>query len=63
MKQYWQFDYHSEFGWKTRYFHGTEAKVQGRVKRYTADNKDLRNISKSRVKHLREEMKAHIIEL
>ncbi len=63
MKQYWQFKYHSEFGWKTRFFYGTEAKVQSRIKRYTCDMKELKNISKSRVQNLKEEKKAHIIDL
>ncbi len=63
MKQYWQFDFHGEFGWKTRYFYGTEAKVQRRIKRYTCDSKELRNISKSRVENLKVEKRAHIIDL
>lgn len=63
MRQYWQFSYQSEFGPKTRYFHGTETKVQNRVNRYTGDNKELRSISKSRARYLKEEVKAHIIEL
>jgi len=63
MRQYWQLDYHGEFGWKTRYFYGTEAKVQGRAKRYTCDVKELKNISKSIAQYLKEEKKAHIIVL
>ncbi|MDD4802344.1 MAG: hypothetical protein PHF24_05310 [Syntrophomonas sp.] len=63
MKLYWQLDYLSDFGKKTRYFYGTEAAAQRRTKRYKCENRDLRNLSKSRVQYLKTEKKAHFIEL
>ena len=42
MRQYWQFEYLSDFGKKTRFFYGTEAAVQRRVKRYQGDDKNSR---------------------
>ncbi|MDD3364170.1 MAG: hypothetical protein PHZ03_04260 [Syntrophomonas sp.] len=63
MRLYWQFDYLSDFGSKTRYFYGTEAAAQRRIKKYNCDRKDLRNLSKSRVQYLKMEKKAHFIDL
>lgn len=63
MKQYWQFDFFTDFGKKTRYFYGTEAAVQRKVKSYKYDNKDLKNISKTRFQYLKTEKKAHLIDL
>lgn len=63
MKQYWQFDYMSDFGKKIRYFYGTEAAVQRRVKRYKGDSKELRRLSKSKAQYLIEEKKMHFIDL
>ena len=63
MRKYWQLDYFCDFGWRTRYFYGTEAAVQSRVRRYKSDNKNLKNISKSRVQFLKSEKNAHFIVL
>lgn len=63
MKLYWQFEYVTDFGSKTRYFYGTETAAQRRIKRYTSDRKDLKNISKSRVEFLKTEKKAYFIDL
>jgi hypothetical protein len=63
MKQYWQFDYLSDFGPKTRYFYGTEAAVQRRLKHYQCEVKELKKLDKSRAKYLIMERKAHLIEL
>lgn len=63
MKEYWQFDFLSDFGMKTRYFYGTEAAVQKRIKQYKYDSKNLRIVSKSRAQYLKTEKKAHFIDL
>jgi len=63
MKLYWQFDFFTDFGKKTRYFHGTEAAVQRKINRYKCDSKDLKNISKTKVQYLKTEKKAHFIDL
>lgn len=63
MRQYWQLDYFCDFGWKTRYFYGTEAAVQRRARNYESDRKNLKNISKSRVEFLKTEKNARFISL
>ncbi len=63
MRQYWQLDYFCDFGWRTRYFYGTEAAVQRRARRYESERKNLKNISRSRVDFLKSEKKAHFITL
>ena len=62
MKNYWQFDFYVDGRQKTRYFFGTDAAVQKRVKKYKCDRKDLRGMSKSKAEYLREK-KTHIIDL
>ena len=63
MRQYWQFDYLSDFGNKTRYFYGTEAACQSRIKKYKCERKDLRILSKTTVQYLKMEKKVHFIDL
>lgn len=63
MRQYWQFEYLSDFGKKTRYFYGTEAAVQRRVKRYQGEGKALRNLNRAKAQHLKKEKKVHFIDL
>lgn len=63
MKQYWQLDYYRNGNRTTRFFYGTEAAVQRRVRRYECDHKDLRHMSKSRVEFLKAEKQKHFIDL
>ncbi|PKM76014.1 MAG: hypothetical protein CVU90_14555 [Firmicutes bacterium HGW-Firmicutes-15] len=63
MRLYWQFDYLTDFGRKTRYFYGTEAAAQRRIKKYKCDMKGLRNLSKTTAQYLKMEKKAHFIDL
>lgn len=63
MKQYWQFDFYRDGKKKTRFFHGTDSQLQRRIRKYECDYKDLISLSKSRVKYLKTEKRAHIIEL
>lgn len=63
MRQYWQFNYLSDFGNKTRYFYGTEVAVQRRIKNYKCESKDLIYLSKSKAQYLKTEKKAHFIVL
>ncbi len=63
MKQYWQFDFYRDGQKKRRFFYGTEAALQRRIKKYECDRKDLRNISQSRVQYLKMEKEAHFISL
>ena len=53
MRQYWQFEYLSDFGKKTRFFYGTEAAVQRRVKRYQGDDKKLKTLNRAKAKILK----------
>ena len=63
MKQYWQFDYLRDSVPQTRYFHGTEAAVQRRIKHINSDVKELKKLGKSIAKNLIMEQKTHLIEL
>ncbi|NLO21189.1 MAG: hypothetical protein GX119_04230 [Syntrophomonadaceae bacterium] len=63
MRQYWQFEYLSDFGKKIRYFYGTEAAVQRRIKRYQGDGKELKNLNRSKAKYLKMENKVNFITL
>jgi len=63
MKQYWQFDYYRGDCKKTRFFHGTEAALRQRTKKYECDSNELTNLSKSRVEYLKLVKKAHFIDL
>lgn len=63
MKHYWQFDFYRDGNKKTRFFHGTEAALGQRTKKYDCDSKELKNLSKSRVEYLKLVKKAHFIDL
>lgn len=63
MREYWQLDFYVNDYRKTRYFYGTEAAANRRTRRYEADRKDLRKISRSRAEYLKTEKRAHFIDL
>jgi len=63
MKEYWQVEYVKDAMQQTRYFHGTEAAVQRRIKHYKSDIKAIRKLDKSSAESLIMEQKAHLIEL
>ena len=63
LKEYWQFDYLRGSDQQTRYFHGTEAAVQRRVKHYESEVIELKKLDKSIAKDLIMEQKTHLIEL
>lgn len=63
MKQYWQFDFYRDGLKKTRFFYGSEAAVRRRTRRYECDQKELVNLTKSKVNYLKSEKKAHFIDL
>lgn len=63
LKEYWQFDYLRDSIQQTRYFHGTEAAVQRRIKHLKSDVKELKKLDQSRAEDLIMEQKTHIIEL
>ena len=63
LKEYWQFDYLRDSVQQTRYFHGTEAAVQRRIKHLKSDVKELKKLEKSIAKDLIMEQKTHLIEL
>jgi gas vesicle protein len=63
LKDYWQFDYLRDSVQQTRYYHGTEAAVQRRIKHYEGDGKELKKLDKSSAEALIMEQKTHLIEL
>lgn len=63
LKEYWQFDSLRDSIQQTRYFHGTEAAVQRRIKHLKSDVKELKKLDQSRAEDLIMEQKTHIIEL
>ena len=63
LKEYWQFDYLRDSVQQTRYFHGTEAAVQRRIKHLKSDVNELKKLEQSRAEDLIMEQKTHIIEL
>jgi gas vesicle protein len=63
LKEYWQFDYQRDSVQQTRYFHGTEAAVQRRIRHLNCDVQELKKLDKSRAEYLISEQKTHIIEL
>lgn len=63
LKEYWQLDYLRDSVQQTRYFHGTEAAVQRRIKHLKGDVKELKKLDKFIAKDLIMEQKAHLIEL
>lgn len=62
MRKYWQFDYSAYGRHKTRYFYGTEAAVNSRIKRYECENKELKKLTRPEVASIKEQ-NAHIIVL
>jgi len=48
LKEYWQFDYLRDSIQQTRYFHGTEAAVQRRIKHLKSDVKEHKKLDQSR---------------
>ncbi|WP_054694174.1 hypothetical protein [Syntrophomonas palmitatica] len=63
MRQYWQFDYYVGGRHKVRYFYGTEAAVNNRIKKYECESKELIVLNRSQAIYLKTEKKIHIIKL
>jgi hypothetical protein len=63
MREYWQLDFYVNDIKKTRYLFGTEAAANRRFKKYKYENKDLKKMNKSKAEYLKNEKKAHFIEL
>ncbi len=63
MRYYWQLDMYSGDSHKVRYFYGTEAAANSRTRRYTADRKDLKQLSKFQADNLKTEKNARFIKL
>lgn len=63
MKEYWQLDFYVNEIKKTRYLYGTENAANRRFKKYKYDNKELKKMSKSKAEYLKQEKKAHFIDL
>lgn len=63
MRHYWQLDMFTGDNHKIRYLYGTEAAANSRTRRYTADRKDLKQLSKFQADCLKNEKKARFIVL
>ncbi|HRY13950.1 MAG TPA: hypothetical protein P5309_10290 [Syntrophomonadaceae bacterium] len=63
LKEYWQFDYVRDSVPHTRYFHGTEAAVQRRVKRIQGEFKQFQVLDQAQAEELAKANNTHIIEL
>ncbi len=63
MKEYWQVEYLKDSVPQTRYFHGTEAAVQRRIRHYKSDVQAIKKLDKSSAESILMEKKAHLIEL
>jgi len=63
LKDYWQFDYIRDSVPHTRYFHGTEAAVQRRVKNIQGEPKQFQVLEQAKAEELAQANNTHIIEL
>lgn len=62
-KEYWQLDYVRDAVQHTRYFHGTEAAVQRRIKHIQGEEKDLKLVDQAQAEELAQAQKTHIIKV
>ena len=63
LKDYWQFDYVRDAVPHTRYFHGTEAAVQRRIKNIQGESKQFQVLEQAQAEELARANNTHIIEL
>ncbi len=63
LKEYWQFEYVRDSVPHTRYFHGTEAAVQRRVKSIQGESKRFQVLDQARAEELAQANNTHIIKL